>query len=754
MSTTEACAAGLETENRVDSKPSAALVPARLSIRLKLPLLICSLLMGVVLAYSWSVYSEVKRSALGAASDRLRGVTRQLADLTGTSTRQRIAEISEAAKRPSIIAYLRSGSTAAEPGARDALSGLVHQQARQNELVRVELWDGRGASRLGSGADFPALDPTAAQDLIRSIRPDKSPVIGPLQASGKVLQYSMIAPVSEGEATLGYVVHRRRLAGTSRAAQQLGALIGSDQAALFMGNARGDLWTDLVGVVPPPPVSVTTATDRLLEYDRPQSGGRIAAAAAVAGTPWVLLVEFPRGPVLARARLVSTQLGLIGLALLAAGGAGAWVLSRNLTRPLADLGAAAGAIAAGDYRRRIQVDRNDELGQLGAAFNTMAHGVEESQVLLKEKVWQLGAAADLYRRLFESNPHPMWVYGSDSLEFVAVNEAAINHYGYSKDEFLRMTIKDIGPAEDVPALVERAAEDGPGVDHTGVWRHRKKDGTMIDVEITSHHLDVDGRRARLVLAHDVTERLRAEEGIRRLNAELEKRVVERTAELEAANRELEAFSYSVSHDLRAPLRAIDGFSQAMIEDYGQVIDETGRGYLQRLRAASQRMADLIDDFLNLSRVTRTEMRRESVDLSALASGIVEELRKSNPARRVEFAITPMLVADGDRRLLRVVLENLLRNAWKFTGKRERARIEFGVAERTGRRAYFVRDDGTGFDMAYATKLFVPFQRLHGVHEFDGTGIGLATVHRIMQRHGGRVWAEGEVDRGATIWFTL
>jgi len=236
--------------------------------------------------------------------------------------------------------------------------------------------------------------------------------------------------------------------------------------------------------------------------------------------------------------------------------------------------------------------------------------------------------------------------------------------------------------------------------------------------------------------------------------QLEERVAERTAALAAVNKELEAFAYSVSHDLRAPLRGMDGFSQALLEDYASQLDATGQDYLRRVRAGSQRMGYLIDDLLKLSRLTRTEMQWERVDLSALAHEIAADLRRTQPERQVEFVIADGVVASGDARLLRVVLENLLGNAWKFTSKQALARIEFGHAEGEGESVYFVRDNGAGFDMAYAGRLFGAFQRLHSTTEFEGTGIGLATVQRIIHRHGGRAWAEGAVDQGATFYFAL
>ena len=265
---------------------------------------------------------------------------------------------------------------------------------------------------------------------------------------------------------------------------------------------------------------------------------------------------------------------------------------------------------------------------------------------------------------------------------------------------------------------------------------------------------VEAQHARQALLSVVEDQKEAEGQIRRLTAGLEQRVKDRTAQLEAVNRELEAFSYSVSHDLRAPLRSLKGFSTILMEEYAGKLDEQGLTYLVRIQEASQRMSQLIDDMLSLARITRQDVNLSRVDLSLLAHQVARELQDQSPDRQVEFEISPDLVVRADYNLMKIALQNLLGNALKFTGKRERAHITFGMVDQPGARVYFVRDNGAGFNMTYADKLFTPFQRLHGVTEYPGTGIGLSIVQRIMARHGGRIWPEAAVDQGATFYFTM
>ncbi|HYG87512.1 MAG TPA: ATP-binding protein [Azospirillum sp.] len=284
-----------------------------------------------------------------------------------------------------------------------------------------------------------------------------------------------------------------------------------------------------------------------------------------------------------------------------------------------------------------------------------------------------------------------------------------------------------------------------------VIRGRRKDGEEFPAEASISRIVVGGRTVFTAILRDVTKAREAEESITSLNTDLRRRATQ----LENANRELEAFSYSVSHDLRAPLRSISGFSQVLTEDYSACLDEEGRDYLKRIGDASQRMAQLIDDLLDLSRLSRGEVRRAPVDLSALATAVVADLVAAHPERKVAVTIAPGLTADADPHLVRTVLVNLLGNAWKYTSRKDHAQIQFGTTtDEEGQPAFFVRDNGAGFDMAYVDKLFGAFQRLHGMKDFPGTGVGLATVQRIVHKHGGRVWAEGVVDGGATFYFTL
>ncbi len=341
---------------------------------------------------------------------------------------------------------------------------------------------------------------------------------------------------------------------------------------------------------------------------------------------------------------------------------------------------------------------------------------------------------------------------------INVNKAFCDLLGYSPQELMSKKWQELTPAEDIEATQGflNAVISGEKTAVRFNKRYLHKNGSIVWADVsTALRRDKHGKPLYFMTSLvDITDRKRGEEDIRRLNSELEQRVALRTVQLENVNKELEAFCYSVSHDLRAPLRSIDGFSLALLEDYENTLDTEGQEHLQRIRTSAQRMGVLIDDLLKLSRISRSELTHERLDLSALALAVIKDLQKAQPERVVECVIQRGVSVDGDAHLLRIALDNLLGNAWKFTGKQPKARIEFGAVSSGSGTTFFVRDNGAGFDMKYGGKLFSAFQRLHKTEDFPGTGIGLVTVQRIVARHGGRVWAEAGMGKGATFYFTL
>jgi PAS domain S-box-containing protein len=355
---------------------------------------------------------------------------------------------------------------------------------------------------------------------------------------------------------------------------------------------------------------------------------------------------------------------------------------------------------------------------------------------------------------FHATPSLMAIKRASDQTYVEVNRAFLDQLHYRQEDVIGKTPLELGLYHDPGQFALIAAQ----MQATGRVTDLEiavctQDRRILTLLFSAELIEIDGEAFILTLGHDITERKQAQEALRRMNDELERRVAERTAELTATNQELQSFSYSVAHDLRTPLRAIDGFSRMLLEDHAGQIDSDGRFYLERIIAANQRMSQLIDDLLKLSRLARSELARQPVNMSQLAGEILHELALSNPQRVVEWQIADDLTVSADPQMLRVVLENLLVNAWKFTAQKPLAHIELGV--QPGRkRTFFVRDNGAGFDMTYANKLFGAFQRLHAASEFPGSGVGLATVKRIIERHGGEVWAAGEVNGGATFFFTL
>lgn len=482
-----------------------------------------------------------------------------------------------------------------------------------------------------------------------------------------------------------------------------------------------------------------------------------------------LLADYPFYERLARD--ISIILAVTVVALAIAMLMSLWIQSR-ITRPILEVTRLAhDVVNRQDYSLRAEKISDDEIGYLVDAFNNMLSEIERrtnaltlSNQHLNQEIEQHNIAEEALRT--SEHRHKTLINALSSVIWQADNNGHFvdkqpqwQHYtGQSSEEHTGRGWLHAFHEDDRPSL--SAYWENVTIANNS---HRLQLRLWHAPTQNYHHVNLHAVPLKdehgvtlewIGVIDDIHEQWQSNQEIKRLNAELEYRVVKRTAELENANKELEAFSYSVSHDLRAPLRSIDGFSQALLEDYHTLLDDTGRDYLNRVRIAAQRMGLLIDDLLKLSRVSRAEMDYRKLNLSDIAHIIVSELQDNDPEHQVSVSITPDISAQGDSQLLQIALENLLNNAWKYSHKKTTAKIEFGIDDHNGTPRYYVKDNGAGFDMAQAGRLFGAFQRLHDARDFSGTGVGLATVQRIVHRHGGDIWADAEINKGAVFYFTL
>jgi signal transduction histidine kinase len=594
------------------------------SLRFRVPLIISSLIAGVLVLFVIAAYGQVEQTLIHTAGVRAQAAADQLATVFAQGAQQRLNDARRVAREPALRDYLRHP----EHGPGGKVEALLETLTSTGQPP-VELWNAAGQRLLTVSAmtDTPA-PPSLTGEV--SVPPAG---ISPLCIEGNLTYWRAVADVEvdppaggEPPTRLGAIVCRRVLAAGA-GVDVINRLLGSE-AVINLGNRTGNAWSDLSKPVRGPAIDPGRAGTA--SYRADDGTLRLGAATPMKGTPWTVWVEFPRDTVIAPAQtFLARMLGVV-IVFVGLSGLAAYVLGARITGPLQSLTHAAEAIAGGRYDERVAAMRADELGRLGAAFNTMAATIQGSQAELETRVEQ------------------------------------------------------------------RTAD------------------------------------------------------VRALNATLEARV----AELAALSQELEAFSYSVSHDLRAPVRQVAGYARLLEASAGPSLNERDQRHVRSIADAAARMGRLIDELLTFSRMGRREMLHADVDLSALVESLREEAMSDIAERKVRWTLHPLPVVQGDPSMLRQVFANLLSNALKYTGTRTVAEIEIGASDTPAERVIYVRDNGVGFEMRHVGKLFGVFQRLHGAEEFEGIGVGLANVRRIIARHGGRVWAEGAVDQGATFFLSL
>lgn len=584
---------------------------SRLSIQQRLPLLICTFLLSAIVLYGLANYFSLKKAAVIIGKERLSSVTGQVSSMLAQSAQVLLKASHQAAASNEVMQFFKTNGKQYKAESLKLLDNL----SRDTTWVSMELTDPNGKTILRSDKSKVqvAVDTRTVLTFNR-LAPD-SGTVGKIYLAKGSMYYPIISVVNDKQRILGYVISWKLLQSSPKALEQFSQLVGTG-AGIYVGNTDGSLWTNTVAPIPGPPIKANQFKS-VIEYKDSEGTKMLAKSNPVAFTNWIVVIGFPEKLLLSSVNDFISLIVIGGLVLIVIGAIAAWIMSRNISRPLSKLTAAATAVSQGDYSGTVDIYRKDELGELAHAFNIMA-----------TKVYKM---------------------------------------------------------------------------------HR----------------------------------------------EMERKVVERTQQLETVNKELEAFSYSVSHDLRTPLRAINGYSIMLKEDYEDKLDAEGIRIIGNVISNAKMMGQLIDELLAFSRLGKKELALATVDMKRLAETAVKELVHTEEAGKYKIDIDPSIPpVEGDNGMLKQVMMNLVGNAIKYSSTKPEPAIRIGANEESGRTVYYVQDNGVGFDMAYAGKLFGVFQRLHSIEEFPGTGVGLALVKRIIDKHKGEVWADAVKGDGATFYFTL
>ncbi len=694
---------------------------SRLSLNLKLPLLIGALLATVMGVFAALAYHVASRTALDSSAERLEMVTAQFASLLGRDIEAAIRMMRASSTDTALVAYA-SGVPAAEAGALQFLARLAQDTSPG---AAAELRDATGAARLS------ARPPSGLDSMLAAAAPPRpdSTVVGEFYVHDGKVYYEVSTPVAGKSGESLRLVIRRRLGGPEGGMAQLVRMIGTD-ARLMLGNRRDSVWTELGSA----DSGVVQAVLREGVYQR-EGETRLGSRVELAGTPWVLAAEFPRAAVLDGAQSMARDVGLIALGILTVGTGLGWMVSRRLTSPLSRLTAQAELVAGGSGPL-VPGGGSDEIGRLSDAFHTMVTRVEDGHQRLR-------ASEAQYRLLFDLNPNPMWVFDRRSLAFLAVNEAAVQKYGWSREEFLGMTLQDIRPAEDREALL-RAVTAGPKPDYTpSSWRHLTRAGKVIDVEVTGRSLRFAGHDAELVLAQDVTER-------RALEAQLRQ-----SQKMEAVGR----LAGGVAHDFNNILTVIQTAAEFLLTDLDEA--DPRRGDAGEIHDAAHRATALTRQLLAFSRQQLFELRM--LDLNEIVRPLEPMIRRLVEENiEVVTRLAPGLGAiEADTTQIEQVILNLVLNARDAISGGGKILIETAnvvlddtyprsllVAQPGPHVVLTVTDTGCGMDAATQAQIFEPFFTTKDVGQ--GTGLGLATVYGIVKQLGGQIWVYSEVGQGTTF----